>query len=178
MSWLEFVASIIDSLAWPAVILAAAWMLKDRIALLIPHIAKLKYKDFELELKETKLISEATGDVFDQKSAPELDRLCMIAEISPRSAIVESWILIEKAAAETVKARNAKTPGAISSYSPMRLGEYLFKKELINEKQLIVFHNLRELRNKAVHLSEETIKTEEAVEYATMALSFIDQIEG
>lgn len=179
MNWLEFFASVIDSLAWPVAILLLIYLLKDNLISLVPYIQKLKYKDFELELKETKQkFAEVSVEDKDQITSLETLTLYRLAELSPRSAIVESWIDLEKAAAEIIAKRTQEEPGAMTALAPQRLGSYLLKKGLISDRQFNVFNNLRELRNKSVHFNEDTITSEEAVEYVGMASKLADQLRS
>src|SRR5665647_1880486 len=45
MTWLEFIASIIQALAWPAVVIAAVILLRKPLAAVIPLLRRLTYKD-------------------------------------------------------------------------------------------------------------------------------------
>jgi|GEM_PF-5664219 len=53
MNWLEFISSIIESLAWPAALFGILFLFRAKAAALLPYIGKLRYKEFELEFRES-----------------------------------------------------------------------------------------------------------------------------
>ncbi|MCY8590179.1 hypothetical protein [Bacillus haynesii] len=58
MNWMEFISSIIRSIAWPAVVLIAILKLKNPLSNLISTVAKIKYKDWEFEFLLDKKLDE------------------------------------------------------------------------------------------------------------------------
>ena len=62
--------------------------------------------------------------------------------------------------------------------APLRLGEYLKHNQLINESQLEVYNKLREIRNKAVHISEARFDIGEVIEYIKLSIMLANQIEN
>ncbi|MGG0902347.1 hypothetical protein ABE125_11970 [Bacillus subtilis] len=61
MNWMEFISSILKNLAWPAVILIAAFKLKEPLSNLISTIAKIKYKEWEIEFQLEKRLDKITA---------------------------------------------------------------------------------------------------------------------
>ena len=49
MDWLQFTASVVGSLVWPATVIAAFFILKNYLPAIFPFVERLKYKDFEVE---------------------------------------------------------------------------------------------------------------------------------
>src|SRR5574344_764540 len=104
MDWKTFIAQIINSIAWPLVVVFIVYQLKDRLAELLPRLKKLKHKDTELEfaekLNELAIDSEATKETTPAiERKPEINEqfnfLLKLAEISPRSAVLESYRVLE-----------------------------------------------------------------------------------
>jgi len=182
MDWLAFVASVIGSLAWPVTLLVGFFLIKGHISELFPFIERLKYKDFEIEFRKTvhELAerSRAALPVPEVEEGPQVatDRLYSLAEISPRSAVLEAWLQVETAAAEALQAKQPTLTSKVSGIAPLRLGEYLNRHEIINRAQLEIFHRLRELRNKAVHVGDAVFRPEEVGEYIALATSLASQI--
>jgi hypothetical protein len=85
-------------------------------------------------------------------------------------------LVVEKSATALIAAKMSEKPGAMFALSPLGLGRYLYKNELITKQQFHIFNNLRELRNKSVHLLDKTIKIEEALEYIDLAIKLAEQI--
>ena len=50
MDWLQFVSSVIHSLAWPAAVVLAAYFLRSQIGQVIPRIRSVKGPGFEAKL--------------------------------------------------------------------------------------------------------------------------------
>src|SRR5580698_9773569 len=112
MDWLQFIASLTRSLAWPAVLVLGFFILKANIGTVFPFIERLRYKDFEVEFrKSVQELTERSRDVLpvrdddDQAEAPK-ERLYALAEISPRSAILEAWLQVEAAAVDALQSKD------------------------------------------------------------------------
>lgn len=183
MDWLKFISEVIGHIAWPVTAIIAFFILKKHIAALSPFVERFKYKDFEVEFRKS--IQELTEQSRialpardnDEKTAIPTNRLYALAEISPRSAILEAWLQIESAAAEAIHTREPTIEyNKVAGISPLRLGEQLNRREIINSKQLEIFHRLRELRNKAVHIRDETFPLDEVLEYIVLATALASQI--
>ena len=68
MDFLTFLATIIGSLAWPACLLVALFMLRRPIAELLPSLRRLRYKELEVDFgKELEKI-EAVMDTVEEKT--------------------------------------------------------------------------------------------------------------
>jgi len=182
MDWLQFLSSVIGSIAWPVTAIIAFLLLKKHIRVLFPFIDRLKYKDFEVEFKKS--IEELTEQSRAALPATEIDeldamprnRLYGLAEISPRSAILEAWLLVESAAADAIQSRDPGMTNKLVGFSPLRLGDQLNRREIINGNQLMIYNRLRELRNRAVHAGDVTFQLDEVLEYIALATSLAAQI--
>ena len=183
MGWLQFFASVIGSLAWPATLLVGFFIVKGNIGALSLFVERLKYKDFEIEFrKSVHELTERSRSVLpvqdaDEQAASARDRLYALAEISPRSAILEAWLQVETAAVGALQSSDPAVVGKVSGMAPLRLGEQLNRRQIINGAQLEIFHRLRELRNKAVHVGDSVFQPEEVAEYIALASSLASQIK-
>jgi len=92
MDWKTFVAQIIDTLAWPAVVLLVVYQLRDKIAELLPRLKKFKHKETEIEFAEgvTELVQEREATEGAEIELPrsdefrdQFDFLMRLANISP-----------------------------------------------------------------------------------------------
>lgn len=98
----EFAASLIGSLAWPLTVTAAVLLLRHQIAGLLPALRRLRIKDVELEfgraVEELKKEAE-TEELPTPRELPDMpvERLAVIADVSPRAAILEAWLYLESA---------------------------------------------------------------------------------
>ncbi|HFD32537.1 MAG TPA: hypothetical protein ENJ28_07550 [Gammaproteobacteria bacterium] len=183
MDWLTFFSSIVNSLAWPVTVVVIIWLLKDNISRIFPFIQKFKYKDFEIEFSRSiRELSEKSESAIEHPPenleylvSPSKDKLYLLAEVSPRSAILEAWLLVEMAAVEVIKKQ-----GLISKHrmmGPLKIGQYLRKAQVLNEEQLEIYNKLRHLRNQAVHVADTSFNLDEVKEYIDLALSMAYQLE-
>jgi hypothetical protein len=182
MDWLQFVAAITGSLAWPITLIVAFFVLKSYLPAIFPFVERLKYKDLEVEFRNSvQELAEKSRTALppaepDDQSFPPRNRLYMLAEISPRSAILEAWLEVEAAAAEVLQSRDPTLAPKLKMAAPLRIGELLNRREIINGQQLEIFHRLRDLRNKAVHIADATFHSNEVTEYIELASSLAAQI--
>lgn len=180
----QFISSLIGSIVWPVTAILAFFILKKHLSSFLPFVERFKYKNFELEFRKSiQELTEKSKLALTSIIAEELqspinlrDRLYNLAEISPRSAVLESWLQVESAAADIIQSRNL-SPNYKSSMAPMRLGEVLYKSEVLDSVQMEIFNRLRELRNKAIHISEAVFKLDEIKEYIDLALLLSSKIK-
>jgi hypothetical protein len=63
VNWLEFVANVIDALAWPAAIVFVLLMMRDQLRRLVPRLRKAAVPGAELEFAEAVENAETAADV-------------------------------------------------------------------------------------------------------------------
>lgn len=187
MDWLTFISKLIESLAWPSVLIVVLLIIRKELPAIAKSLRRFKYKDVELEFGESaKAVANETKAVLpeptnnaqlpiEQKLAAE-SRLEAIADIAPRAAILEAWLLVEAAAADVIQ---KKSLGNLSTYpGPLRLRETLQKGDILNDRQVAVFEQLRKLRNDAVHVPDAEFTRDAAINYIQPALAmsaFLEQ---
>lgn len=183
MTWLEFIASVIHALAWPAVAIAAIILLRKPLAALIPLLRRLKYKDLELEFaQEVRELREKADASLRPLAAPptrvpEEDSLLDLAAVSPRSAVVEAWRLVESSARRAIEARGALSEGTRSLTGP-QLTRALGRAEVLDEPTRSVIDRLRMLRNQAVHAEDFSVDEASAREYTQLAVALARRIDA
>ena len=181
MSWLEFFASVVESLAWPAALIAAFFLIKRHLGDIFPFVEKLKYKDFELHFRQAvhELAMRSRAALPERPNrvpSPSTDRLYSLAEVSARSAILEAWLEVESAAIDALQRQDPNISLKAQGMAPLRLGELLVKRQILGEEQVTIFHRLRELRNAAVHIRERSFQSEEVAEYISLATTLASEI--
>jgi len=169
------IVALVSAIAWPGAIVWVAYLFRSDIRALTTRVSHLKYKDieatFEKELSDTE--AKVKAITYQQPAAlpsselqSKIEQLQRIANVSPRAAILESWLLIENAAGQSGFVQGAQVP---------RINSLLFVDWLMREGKLPndsveILSALRELRNKAAHLPEFSISQEEAERYITLAV--------
>ena len=187
MDWLEFVSSLVGSLAWPACVVGVAFLIKAEIPQLAGGLRRLKYKDLELEFEESSrevadkvkqaLPAGNEGFLIMGQNKAELEkRLGYVSGLAPRAAILEAWLLVESAAIDAIRKSGAAS--FTSMPGPTRLRQYLEKASLLNNEQYAVFEMLRNLRNKAVHGLDAEFTSSAVNNYVESALQMALYLEG
>lgn len=175
MDILTFISEIIRTLAWPIVVLIIFITLRNPLSRVISLLDRMKYKDLELEFgrKMEELAKEA------KKELPKLvktdkakEHLYDLAKVSPRSAILEAWLLVEEAAISKIEKKKVKISAATKK-SPLGLAQTLANNNILDDQKQQIFNKLRNLRNTSVHASELSFDEDLAVEYIDTAMRMV-----
>lgn len=177
-----FIASIIESLAWPLAIIFIAFLFRHSLAKLIPSLTSFKYGNLEFEfndqLKEVKrMLSESepqhVSTAPKQASLPNSKYFRSLAEVSPRAAILEAWMDFEQTANT---AMNKMQPGQEGRSATMpQLFNKLEEENLLTASEVGALTKLRALRNQVVHGPEPDLSMDTVNDYASM-LSDVTEI--
>jgi hypothetical protein len=172
MDSLTFVSSLISSLAWPSVIVALVLVFRTEISRLLPRIKRVKHGESQVDFEEDVKVAVdfAEKDVSLPAVKPGLDqqRLYLLAEQSPRGAILDAWLQVEAALRSY-----ASQQGIESMNSPIQIIRAIEIHSLdgnsIGKGLINMLERLRQLRNDAVHLADAEITTDVAREYTALA---------
>ncbi|ASJ73519.1 hypothetical protein [Granulosicoccus antarcticus] len=159
MDWLEFFASTIDSLAWPGLLAVSLFLLKAPLLQILARISSLKFGGIEADFKEAFGRSPDNADdlsLIDGGSTPaaepeddKLAALYSLAELSPRAAVLESWIAVESAARDYIE-----SVGASKNTLALGLDRLPDKARTPIEGVILRYRELRHLRNEAAHAND------------------------
>lgn len=174
MDWLTFVSKLIETLAWPAVVLVVVALLRKEVRALLAILKKVKAgpveAEFEREINELKSVADAELPVVEQPApaTSNQNELEQLAQINPRAAIIESWRRLE------LEARKALSRLGISmnwrdAASPLAHARNLAKSTLLSQEELVLFNDLRNLRNMSVHAEKFSPTLESALSYIEVA---------
>lgn len=186
MNWKEFIASLVENVAWPAAVLTMFFLLRDQIGKLISKIAHLKYKDLEVDFDKLRKQAEAVQttpppDPVVQQDPEEKqiyssleEQILESVEKAPSAAILLAWSALETAVSSAV-ARLAISPDSPSYRSPLHNIDMLEKHTELPREQIGLLHEMRMLRNKVAHEHDTmlSISEQQARDYATTALEMM-----
>lgn len=172
MDWLTFISSVIDSIAWPSALIAAIILLRTELVEAIGRIQSIKHKETQIEfsnrIQEASREAESSLPEIVMPDTKEFARRIELAELSPRGAILESWLDVE-AALEEMGARYGIPAEEMKRSNihmlQLKLGDY----NTLGKGAFGLLQLLKESRNEAVHLTDKEIKTDAAKEYVSMA---------
>jgi hypothetical protein len=185
MSWLEFISSMVASLAWPVFLTLILVVLKKPLLELISALKSLRFKDIEFdfgrrveaiekEAEEAELVLGGHVHGTLAETAPDEEaRLQRIAELSPRAAIVEAWIIIE----EALQGAALRLGINVESHKDVnRILVALGKEPTVNQNLLSVIREMRSLRNDAAHVSDCALTVSEAQGLVSLAFQVAEAL--
>lgn len=182
MDALTFIIEIVKALGWPVATIALVMMLRKEIKALLPLVKRLKAgpveAEFDREVKELKATAEAQLPPVTQTQAVTTQRqkLLQLAEINPRSAVIEAWQDVEFAARRFLQSQSAPITER-EPQSPVALLRGLNRYEVLTRDEVALFNDLRSLRNEAVHRSEFVPTYESVLNYIDLAARLQTVIE-
>lgn len=168
---------LVSVLVWPGVTI---WFIKkygDDVKALILRLSRIKMGGAEAEFSANLDVAEALAvdapavkiqDVANDENTEfsrRLSTLQRIADVSPRAAIMESWILIEEAAGKAGFVQGATIPRI---NIPLFL-DWLVREKKINRNTEKLVQKMRHLRNSAAHLKDFELTRDEAERYLKLA---------
>ena len=170
MDWLTFIATVIGSLVWPSAVVLLVVVLREPIKALLPLLQRIKYKELEMEfgrrVEEVReeVARELPGETVLALPGDEPSALARIAEISPRSAVLEAWRGVELAALDAARAIGGESfRNKTLTFQAIRLLE---QNESLDRSVTSLLRDLRGLRNEAAHAPDFALTRESALEYA------------
>lgn len=173
MDWRSFIAAFVDSIAWPVAIVVVAFILRSQVTELLLRVRRIKHGGTEVDFDSA--VFEVTRQA--QKALPDqlgdthtaAKRLTMLAELSPRGAILEAWLDVEQALGCLGRRYGvSEEEGKSLGINMLRL--YLSESGApIGQGAIELLGKLRQLRNQAVHMDEAEIDPTTAREYILLA---------
>ena len=185
MDTLTFIAQLIESLAWPGVVLAAVIVLRKPLRELLPLLRRAKYKDLDIlfgqklekleeKADQAKLPAPAEPPPWAFESPDDWmfgDYIERLAPVSPRVAISEAWRFVGLALKEA-----ARKLGQRPSHNILRVARALQEADRLPRDAVSLLADLQGLRNRAVHASDFEMEPNQALEFARLAERLIASI--
>ena len=194
MTGLEFIASLIGSLAWPATAVTLAVIFRKPLGRVLLTLTALRFKDLELDFKREFSELEAAAKAV-KLEAPEVEpkpigpgqpvarrleeEIEAVAAISPAAAIPLAWSAVEAELMSAVQllAVSPDYPPYNSAVQNLRL---LREYAALDEDTYVVLDRMRQLRNRAVHgrMPPDTVSSHEAAEFGRFAQNVIGRLRA
>jgi hypothetical protein len=179
VSGLEFIASVVASLAWPAAALILFFCIRKPLTELLPLLQRLKYKDIELDFR--KRVEEVSSEVLEEvpaapraaRATTELESIAKLAEISPRAATIEAWRSVDVAAGDAARRLGWQPGRDRGTHQAVR---FLEQHPDLDPNVARLIQDLRQVRNQAAHVPAFAITKNTALEYASSAARVADYL--
>jgi len=189
MTILEFLASLVASLAWPATVALLAIIFRKSVGKVLLTLTALRYKGLEVDFKrEFSELEEAANSVNlepaeaqPQAIGPGEDaartleeEVEAVAAISPAAAISLAWTAVDSALKEAVQ-RLAILPDHPAYTSAVKNLRLLQENSDLDPDTSVFLARMRQLRNRVVHgqLPPNTVSSDEATEYGRLAQGLV-----
>ncbi len=179
MEWMDFVAALVDSLAWPVAVVVLLVVFKPVVLQLVtggvrrwkagPSGLEVEYWERETnEIKETivQQLPAEPEDRFLTGGGLLTEELTDLAHVSPSAVVVEAFSRIE------VELRQILTSNEISidHKSTRQLALLANQQDLITSESVTAVEGLAALRNLAAHgRANERLDQDRAIEYLHLA---------
>ncbi len=182
MNTLTFVIELLKILVWPITVLIIFLLLRRQIEMLFPSLQRFSYGGLELDF--SRQVQELSQRVRQALPTPAANtglealrqHLIDLAPISPRAAVLEGWLQVERAAVDATKRHNLELSSR-DARSPLLLGQALEDAGIISDRTTAIYHRLRNLRNIAAHANEFSIEPDLAIEYVDLAVRLTDYLQ-
>lgn len=165
MDWMQFLSALVAALAWPAAVVTVVCLLKNPILGLIPKIRSFKYGELHVDLtEELKAVQESLPDKpqeppRDEKTPLPVPVALQLAALSPRGAILHSWLEVEAAVDRLANELGYEFSAKSSPVVKMRT---LCDERVIDSLIYKTFLQLSKVRNDAVHLTDREMEYQDA----------------
>jgi hypothetical protein len=192
VDWLEFVAAMTGSLAWPAAAAVIALLFRRQIREALGQGGDRQLKRFKagpIEAEWEARVQQALVDVAESTEADHgaqaggmtpsttlLERLGEIAQREPRAAVMAAYAEIEVALQQYLA-----LAGYIGTARPMsarQLARAALSRQLISSEIADAIEGATVLRNLAAHGPGDEINREKAAEYLVLADAVLFAIEA
>jgi hypothetical protein len=190
MDWLTFFSTVIKSLAWPAVVIVALFLLKRKLTDLLRglgnRLTKAKGGGFEftfgervdqveesLPPSEVKEITLPTADAHIPERVKRIESISELSQLPPPYIVSQAWLKLEQAIRDAVVIPSSPQRPPRSAFDYIDLAT---RNELLFKDEVPAVQQLRELRNQAAHSIEPAITITDALRYYDIANSLIQKI--
>ena len=175
---LDFIAGLVEDLAWPLTVVLAIFVFRGPISNLLPFLERLKYKDFVLEFSQKvgKVDTQAAAMTGEGAEVPTDDDLLELAQSHPRGAVIDSWLAVEKAIHD-VAASQEVVVDLPRRGSTLAVERELARSGALNPTVVSLLRDLRTTRNDVVHRLDVPLTPEMARQYASAASKVVVALE-
>lgn len=179
MDWKQFIASVIGSLAWPALLAFFLWLIRDRLGGLLARMIELHLPGgakavFAQELDKGRAAIEVLSDerpgVSQFRQAERDEYLDHEKRLLPQWSIIEAYLALEDSLANAREALGLPTRMDFSAVI-----NALVQRNVLDSEASALFSNLRRGRNAIVHAPSREVTEAEGLEYARQA-AFLSQL--
>ena len=181
MGTLEFVATVIRSLSWPLAVIGLTLFLRNPIADLLALVSKVKYRDLEVQFgdhltraeQHIPVVAYIDGGLAVRSTIS--DSTWDLADVYPPGAVIESWVAMERAMADTAREYDLEVDSHRARGS-VHLERALARAGLVGPELQGALRELRAMRNRVAHEPDSVLDPESAQRYVWIAARAINSL--
>jgi hypothetical protein len=187
VNYLQFIASLIHSLAWPAAVIVLAALFRKPLKALLLNLSRFKYGNVEINFRHELAQIEAYAKTIDLKPVPRqisseprtaeqiLNEAARLIDDFPEPAIALAWTAVEH------ELKSAATRLGLPSdyHSSGRYIDALQRHGYLDKETHEILRRIQNLRNMAVHggAAPATISSDEAREFVALTAAIVQRLK-
>jgi len=186
MGVLGFIASLIDSLAWPVAIVILVLILQSPLRKLLLELTRFRYGnveiDFGREVQRLEDRAKTAGLKLPGRPGPAMQIIADAARLAPEfpePAVGLAWTAVEHELLQAI-IRLAISADYPPYNAPIKNIMLLYEQGYLDGETREVLDRMRNLRNAAVHAGRERtrISTDEAFEFIALAEAVSEKLKS
>lgn len=193
MDALQFIASVVHALAWPAAAVILVLILQKPLRELLPELTRFRYGDMEIDFgREVQNLEDRARTaglrVPEQPPRPEpgqrepADIIADAARLAPEfpePAVGLAWTAVERELMQAV-VRLKISPEHARYGAPLRNVALLHERGFLDGQTREVLDRMRNLRNAAVHPAREMVRisSDEAREFIALTEAVTEKLKS
>jgi len=167
---LEAIAKILSSIAWPIAAVFIAHYFKKELAILLARLKRLKAGAAEAEFADQLRETEEEVEIERTPDAQAVTPAAIEgAAANPRGTILSAWLEVEAAIQWLHEVKGLARPAVRPIRGVLPLMREIQRAEILDFNYVALFHDLRSLRNNAVHDPDFNPPAESVVHYVQLA---------
>lgn len=179
VSWQQLVTDLVQSLAWPSIVGLIIVLFRKPIAELLQKLETVEGHGLKARFdRKSKEVAEEVRLLPQQSDPPQLleheESIRRMAEVSPRSQILESWSYLEQAiykAADKSDRESNLLRNELVPRDPTREARRLNEAGKLSRDDLRLAYDLQGLRNAVAHNHRLTPSLDDAVAFSLAAIA-------
>ena len=175
-------SNIIESLAWPMTVLVVLALFRKELSSLFARIRKGQFGDasveFEVAVAVTEEIVHEKHGAKKAMHAPIRIEDQQRAEDDPRGCVIKAWLELDREVRCALEKKGLLDSAVVNRPINRYIKELVKLSDEISEKDLMVFAELRAMRNKYVHDPDFQPSPESVLGYMTLAKDLAEKFRA
>lgn len=178
MDWMQFVAALTSSLAWPLAVAVLGLAFRGALIELLDKIRTLKYGEWQIDLEQQlrKVEAGLAESPVATASEPPSEEAVELATISPDLVMLQAWSGVERALDSLMLRLEWKL--APQNNRPIIKMQLLRERRLIDELTYSTFVRLMKIRNQVAHVYGLPLRQEDALSMSSSCAWLVERLEA